>query len=224
MDEESVLELVKSWGYRPLTKPHPDSLGYGRLLVAIRKQPTEQHFDPQRLHLRLRDEHGLAKWRTLSWLSPLEGSGHVCPCLITLHDRSDKRVYFFTFGGTLEATPGADKTVYELRSPAPILELTGRDETVQDQLASETGELLGEIEVQWKADEKGFSRRLAQVDPAQFYLATLQSLPHRYEHTHALEDTYHELHDALCREREWLAEKGQWPTQSAALEDLLAPA
>jgi hypothetical protein len=224
MSEKSVLELAKNWGYQPLARSHPDSLGYGRLLVAIRKQPTGRHFDPWRMHVRIRDQYGLSRWITSSWLSPLEGSSHVCPGLITLHDRSDKQVYFFAFGGTLEATRGADEVVYELRSPAPILELTGHDETVQDQLASETDVLLGEIEVRWGTDEKGFSRRLAQVDPIQFYLATLQSLPRRYEHAHALEGTYHELHNALCREREWLDEKGQWPVKPTAIEDLLAPA
>jgi hypothetical protein len=223
MSEQSVLELVKDWGYYPFARPHPDSLGYGRLLVAIRRQPTGRHFDPQKLHLRLRDEYGLAKWSTLSWLSPLKGSGHACPGLVTLHDRSGKQVYFFTFGGALEATPGADEMVYELRSPAPILELTSHDETVQDQVASETEELLGEIEVKWGEDEKGFSRRLAEVDPLQFYRAALQSLLYRYEHVHTLEQVYHELHDAICREREWFSEKGQWPAKPSALEHLLAP-
>jgi hypothetical protein len=225
MDEQSVLELMKDWGYYLLAKPYPDSLGYGRLLVAIRKQPTGEHFDPQRIELHLRDEYGLAVRRILSWLSPLESIAHACPGLITLHDRSDKQVYFFSFGGTLEETPGVDEMVYELRSPAPVLRLTGLDdEAVQDQLASETEELLGEIEVKWGTDEGGFSRRLATVDPLWFYRAVLQSLLRRYERAQPLDRVYHDLHDALCREREWLAEKGQWSAQSSTLEDLLAPA
>jgi len=222
MSEKSVLELVKDWGYQLLAKPHPDSLGYGRLLVAILKQPTGRHFDPHSLHLRLRDEYGLVKLRTLSWLAPLEGSGHACPGLITLHDRSNKQVNFFSFGGTLEETLKEGEMVYELRSPAPILELAGRDETVQDQLASETEELLGEIEVKWGADEKGFSRRLAAADPLQFYLAVLQSLLRRYEQAHSLERAYHKLHEALSRERDWFSEKGQWPAKPPTLEELLA--
>jgi hypothetical protein len=37
MSEQSVLELMKNWGYYQLAKPHPDSPGYSGLLVAIRK-------------------------------------------------------------------------------------------------------------------------------------------------------------------------------------------
>jgi hypothetical protein len=163
MDKQSVLELMKDWGYYPLAKPHPDSPGYSGLLVAIRKEPTSKHFDVQMLRLRLRDEHGRAKSRAFIWLSPLEGTGHVCPGAVTLEDRSGKQVDFFTFGGALETTSGPGEIVYSLRSPAPVLELTTPEETVPDQLAIETEELLGRIGVKWGEDEEGFNQRLAEV-------------------------------------------------------------
>jgi hypothetical protein len=223
MSERSVLELMKDWGYYPLAKPHPGSPGYSGLLVAIRKEPTGKHFDPQSLHLHLRDEYGGARWRTLSWLSPLEGAGHVCPGVITLHSQSGKQVEFFAFGGSLEMTSGVGEMVYSLRSPAPVLELTAQEETVSDQLAAETEELLGRIEVKWGKDEKGFNRRLARVDALQFYLATLASILHHYEQVHVLEQAHHDLFAALRREREWLVEEALWPAKPSALEDLLAP-
>jgi hypothetical protein len=223
MSGGSVLELMKDWGYYPMAKPHPDSPGYEGLLVAIRREPTGTHFDPQAMHLRLRDEYGLASWRTLSWLSPFESSGRVCPGMVTLHDWSDKRVYFFTFGGSLEPTPGVDVMVYELRSPAPVLEFSGRDETVPHQLGSEMEELLGEIEITWGADEKGFSRRLAETEPLDFYLSTLRSILQRCEHNYAMEEVYHDLHDALQREKKRLVENGQWRVEPPLLESLLAP-
>ena len=83
--------------------------------------------------------------------------------------------------------------------------------------------MLGEIEVRWGADEKGFSRRLATVEPFQFYLATLQSLLHRFEHARALEEAYHALYDALRRERNWLESKHQWPAKPPTIEELFAP-
>ena len=223
MNEQRVVELIKNWGYYTLPKPHPDSLGHSGLLVAIRKESTGKHFDPQTLHLRLRDEYSGVRWRALSWLSPLEGPGHVCPGIVTLQDRSGKQVEFFTFGGSLEVTLEPEKMVYSLRSPAPVLELTAPKETVPDQLAAETEELLGRIEVKWGTDEKGFSQRLAEVDSLQFYLATLGSILHHYEQAHILEETYHELFAALQREREWLVEKHLWPAKPSVLEDLLAP-
>jgi hypothetical protein len=221
--EQSVLELMKGRGYYPLAKPHPESPGYSGILVAIREEPTGRHFAPQTLHLRLRDEHGGAGWRTLSWWSPLEGGVHACPGMITLQDRSGKQVEFFAFGGSLEVTPGPGEMIYSLHSPAPVLELTIPEETVSDQLAAETEELLGRIEVKWGKDEKGFSQRLAEVDALQFYLSALASIINHYEQVHILQKAYHELFAALRREREWLVEKHLWPAKPLALEDLLAP-
>jgi hypothetical protein len=223
LSEQSHLELMKDWGYYPLAGPHPDSPGYGGLLVAIRKEPTGKHFDAQTLHLRLRDEYGQASWRTLSWLSSLEDIAHVCPGMITLQDRSGKQVEFFAFGGSLEMTSGVEEMIYSLRSPAPVLELTAHEETASDQLAAETEELLAKIEVKWGKDEKGFNRRLAEVDALQFYLSTLASILHRYEQVHILETAHHDLFTTLRREREWLVEKHLWPDKPLALEDLLAP-
>lgn len=101
MDQQSPLELMQNWGYYLLPKSHRDSPGYAGLLVAIRQQPTGEHFDPRRLHLRLRDVKGIVEWRTLDWLTPLEASAHACPGRLILRDRFDKSVEFFTFGGSL---------------------------------------------------------------------------------------------------------------------------
>jgi hypothetical protein len=223
MDEQSVLELMKDWGYYPLAKPHPGSPGYSGLLVAIRKEPTSKHFDVQTLRLRLRDEYGRAKSRALIWLSPLEGTRHVCPGTVTLEDRSGKQVEFFTFGGTLETTSGSGEIVHSLRSPAPVLELTTPEETIPDQLAIETEELLGRIGVKWGEDEEGFNRRLAEVNALQFYVAAVASLLPHFEQAHVLEETHHEFVAMLHREREWLIEKSLWPAKPLTLEDLFAP-
>jgi hypothetical protein len=223
MNEQSVFDLIKDWGYYPLAKSHPDSLGHTGLLVAIRKEPTGKHFDPQTLHLRLRDEYGGAGWKTLSWLSPLEGVGHACPGMITLRDQPGNLVEFFTFGGSLEMTLGPGEMIYSLRSPAPVLEVTAPEETVPDQLAAEVEGLLARIEVKWRKDEKGFNRRLAEVDSLQFYLSALASILNRYEQVHVLEEAHHEFFVALRREKEWLIEKLLWPAKPLALEILLAP-
>jgi len=97
-------------------------------------------------------------------------------------------------------TSRVEEMVYSLRSPAPVLELTAQEETVSDQLAAETEELLGRIEVKWGKDENGFNRRLAKVDALQFYLSTLASILYRYEQGHILEKAHHDLFAALRRE------------------------
>jgi hypothetical protein len=222
MGEQSLLELVKNWGYYLLPKSHLDSPGYTGLLVAIRKQPTGEHFDPQTLHLRLRDETGIARWRTLSWLTPLEGSTRSCPGRVILRDRRGKSVEFFTFGGRLEVTSAPGEMVYSLRSLAPILELTTQSETTFEQLAYETEAAMGEIEAKWQPNEAEFGRRLANVDPFQFYLAALQSILLHYERAQSLERAYHEFHESLFQEKEWLVAEGLWPASLPALETLFA--
>jgi hypothetical protein len=228
MEEQSILHLMENWGYYLLPKSHPDSPGYTGLLVAIRKQPTEKHFDPQAMRLRLRDKHNEATWTTLGLHSPVElpikASLHACPGEVILRDRTDKGVNFFVFGGSLEAVSVPGETVYSLRSPAPILKLTDAPESVPDQLASETEALIGELQVRWGSDERGFARRLAQADPFQFYVATLQAILARNERDHhTLQETFHEFYLALRNEKAWLAERGKWPTPPSRLEELLAP-
>jgi hypothetical protein len=227
MEEQSILHLMENWGYYLLPKSHPDSPGYTGLLVAIRKKPTEKHFDPQTMRLRLRDKHNEAKWTTLGLHSPVElpikASLHACPGEVILRDRTDKRANFFVFGGSLEAVSVPSETVYSLRSPAPILQLTDDPETVPDQLASETQALIGELQVRWGSDEEGFARRLAQVDPLQFYVATLETILAHYEQDHTLQETFHEFYLALRNGKGRLMERGQWPTTPPRLEALLAP-
>jgi hypothetical protein len=228
MEKQSILHLMENWGYYLLPQSHPDSLGYTGLLVAIRKEPTGKHFDPQTMRLRLRDKYEQAKWTTL-WLHspmelPIEASIRVCPGEVILRDRTDKRVDFFVFGGSLEAVSVPGETVYSLRSPAPILRLTDDPESVPDQVASETEALIGELRVRWGSDEEGFARRLAQVDPFQFYLATLQAILARYERDHhVLQDAFHEFYLALRNEKRRLMDGGQWPAILPTLEELLAP-
>lgn len=230
MEERSILQVMEDWGYYLLPKFHPHSPGHTGLLIAIRKEPTGKHFDPQsmRLWLRLlRNKHDEVRWATLWIDSPIElrigGSIHVCPGRVMLRDRTDKRVSFFVFGGSLEAVSVPAETVYSLRSPAPILQITEKLESVPDLLAFEIEELMGELQVQWGLDEEGFARRRAQVDPLQFYLATLNSILARYEHDHTLQETSREFYLALRNEKRWMMERGQWPTLAPELEELLAP-
>jgi hypothetical protein len=227
MEEQSILHLMENWGYFLLPKSHPDSPGYTGLVVAIRKQPTEKHFDPQTMRLRLRDKYGEARWTTL-WLYsprelPIEASIHVCPGEVMLRDRTDKRENFFVFGGLLEAVHVPGETVYSLRSLAPILKLSDDPESVPDQLASETEALIGELQVRWGSDDEGFARRLTQVDPLRFYVATLETILAHYEQDYTLQESFQEFYLALCSEKGWLIERGRWPTTPSRLEELLAP-
>jgi hypothetical protein len=217
-------ELVKDWGYTLLDPLHPDSPGFGGLVVAIRAKPTGKHFDPQVLHLHLCNSKGEAGGMALSWIAPQPASHHLCPGRVFLTDRVDKRVQFFTFGGSLEMTMRPDQVIYTLRSPAPFLELLGQEDKIPDQLAFETESLLSRAMVQWGQDEHGFERCLGEVDPLRFYTAVLHSLLLRHKEVEAMETVYPELDDAFLSEKRWLKAQGLWPAEPLTLEDLLCPA
>jgi len=223
MNEQSIVHRMEHWGYYLLPRSHPHSPGYTGLLVAIRKTPTKAHFDPKSMRLRLRDKDSIASWTTLRVKTPHRGSRHLCPGRVVLRDRMDKQVEFFAFGGSLEAASVPGETVYSLRSPAPILEITNRLESIPDQLASETEVMIGELQARWEANDEEFARRLAQVDPLQFYLASLHSILVRYKQSSTLQRSFPGFYVVLLEETEWLAEAGQWPVAPPRLEELLAP-
>jgi hypothetical protein len=221
LDERTVLKAMEGLGYLMLPQAHRHSPGGSGLLVAIRREPTGRHFDPKTMRLRLRDRQGMAKWWSLSLESPDPDLEHFCPGRATLCDRSDRRVEFYTFGGSLEVIVAEDARVYVLHSTAPVLELVTERETIADQLAAETESLLGRADAQWGYDEYGFNRRLAEIDPLQFYMGTLHHLMEQYEHCEALEEIYHELYGLLQHEKRWLVSQGLWPAKAVAIESLL---
>jgi len=223
MDATRVLHEMEGWGYYLLPRAHLHSPGYTGLRIAIRGTPTKLHFDPESIRLRLRDGPGSANWTTLELGSPDQGTGHVCPGRVIVRDRLDKRIHFFTFGGSLEVAFAPGVIVYSLQSPAPILELTEPEESIPDQLASETEAMMGEVQARWGSNDAGFARRLAQVDPFQFYLGSLHSILLRFGHSRALRESFEALYDALLHEEKWLMQTGQWPAQPLMLEELLAP-
>jgi hypothetical protein len=217
-------ENIGNWGYTFLDAPHPDSLGYSGLIVAIRERPTGQHFDPEAIHLHLCDATGGMRGTTLTWQSPRPASDRVCPCRVILADRFDQRVEFFTFGGSLEMSQRPDEAIYTLRSPAPVLEILGQEGNVPDQLAFETEALLSREAARWGKDDRGFEQRLAEIEPLQLYIAVLHFLLVRHKLIGEMEIVYPDLDDALFCERRWLKAKGLWPGKPPIPSDLLAPA
>lgn len=223
MDESSLLRQVASWGYYLLPRSHPHSPGHPGLLIAIRQTPTEMHFDPETVQLHLCGSDGGSEAVTLTLTSSLPGSSRVCPGMVSLHDRVDKRADFFVFGGSLEASFHPGETVYALRSPAPILAVTEDSRTISGQLACETQAKLAGIQSRWGAYDKAFEQRLAQVDPVELYQASLHSILQRYEKAPALRQSFPGFYTALSHEKQWLAQAQQWPAHPVGLDELLAP-
>jgi hypothetical protein len=223
MNEQSILQQMEHWGYYLLPKSHPESPGYTGLLVAIRETPTGEHFDPESIHLRIIEDNKETDWDTFRLKLLFLKSRHTGPGQVSLRDRTGKRANFFTFGGFLEATSIPGETVYSVRSPAPILDLNESSESVAEQLAFESEALIAEQKARWGSNERGFSQRLAEITPLEFYLAVLHSILQRYEENSALLLSFQQLYEALLGEKEWLVKKDQWPVLLHNLNQLFDP-
>ena len=222
MDEQTIFRMVNTEGYHLLERLHPHCPGYSGLLVAIRKTPTKQHFDPESIGLCLSESHQKVGMVKLVLASPFSGVQQICPGRITLHDRIDKRAYFFVYGGTLEAISRDETTVYSFQSSAPILAISAGLEGVPEQLASETEAILAKMHAKWGLNDQGFMQHLVQIDPLVLYSATIRFIHNTYQKNPALRRSYHALYETLFGEKEWLIEMGKWPTTPPGLEDLLS--
>ncbi|HEY75399.1 MAG TPA: hypothetical protein G4O00_04350 [Thermoflexia bacterium] len=225
-EEQDILQRMEDWGYLALHKPHPGSPGYRQLLVALRKKPTGMHFDPEEIRLWLRDEFGLAEWTALALkplLVPSSEPKRVCPGPVVLVDRKDKRVPFFTFGGSLDVIFGSGEVVCSFQSPAPILRVTEPPQDAAGHLAVEVEALMGEAHAQWGTEDEGYLERLAGVDPSLLYIASINTILSRFEAHPMLQEEDPELYKLVRSEERWLRETGQWPAEPPTLEALLGP-
>lgn len=225
MSNKSVADSIRRmehWGYILTDRPHPDSPGYGRLLVAIRRVPTQEHYDPEAIHLQLCESHGSVVRTSLHLDSPMREPSKVCPGRIELTDRVDKRRGFFCYGGAIDAENVPDETVFDLTSSAPILELTDSlAEETSDQLVSETEALWAKIRVQWGADDSGFMRSLSSLEPLALYAATVMSLWDKYNGSRMLRQTFPEFYAVLRHELAWIETLGMSPGTAKGLDEVL---
>ncbi len=224
MDEEQVAALLKDLGYRLLAPHHRGSPGYSGLLVALRDSPTGHHFDPEAVSAVLRDAEGLAREVLLTRDEIGLPSGHLCPGPVTVSDWRDKRLHFYSYGGRIEMSTVPSGRVVAIHSPAPILEITRGQGSIAEDLASEVRSYVARAAAAWHGAEEGFARRLAGVEPLEFYVAAIHSLLSAHRGSEDLAGVYRELDGVLAAERQWLQEQGRWPAAPPHLDDLLCPA
>jgi hypothetical protein len=223
MSDQQLISQMERWGYQLKPGEPPYAPGHHRLLVAIREFPTEMHYDPESIQLRMGDAGDSVNWTTIRLRFPVYGIKQVGLGRLIIADRVDKRVEFFTYGGELDATYSHDEAVYELRSGAPILEITEDLQSFPDQLAFETEVIVAEAQARWHGNDQAYSRQLAQLEAGPCYLAAVRSILRHYERTLALRETFHMFHAALKKEQEALAGAGLWHDTIPCLEALLEP-
>jgi hypothetical protein len=210
MIDSSLLQLIENWGYYLLPKDHASAPGYPGLLVALREQPTEMHFDPEYIELRFSDQED-SKWTALRLGTPIHGIRRVMAGRILVSDRLEKGVPFFSFGATLTASYGACEVIYAIRSPAPILQIDENNATAANQLSVEAQVLMGRWQAQHGRKE-GISHLMDGLDACTFYQICLQRLMKRYARQPGMRGASHRTYVTLQEECEWLKMSGQWQT------------
>lgn len=216
MIDQSLMQVIAHWGYYLLPKAHPSSPGYSGLLVAIREIPTQRHYDPEAISIRLWDQ-GDAAWTVLKLHSSTLEPRQVMAGRVVLSDRVDKRVQFFTFGGSLEMNAGLRECVYALRSAAPILVVTGFADGIPDLITAETEMLIGKLQIKSGMSDERMARWSPLPDPVRLYHLSLQSILERYQHQSALRQRHHNTYEMLVEEQRWLMSHGQWQLANGAL-------
>ncbi len=227
MNSAEAVELIRRMensGFELLDRPHPRSPGYSELAVAIRRIPTEQHYDPEAIHLSISEGQGYPSHTTLYMESDLGARTRLSPGQVEIADRVNKRLGFFTFGGNIDVAEAPDVTIYTLRSPAPILGLSnGFHDDMADQLASGTEALWARVTVPWGLNDNAFMRRLASIHPLELYAATLESLTASYQESPILRQTFPDFYAMLRRELQWVQSEGGLGAGHMSLEALMAP-
>jgi len=188
------LGFVLRDGSRPGTIPGP------RLLVALRDQPTLEHFDPEEVSY-WAARSGRCQLARIDMATPLPLRRSFAWGRLQVTDRMPVSNQFLSFGGTvLGAAHDEQETVLAFVSRAPIVRWAGHSQGV-DPLADEIGAFFGRlmVPVDYQPDAEA---RIADTDPEALYAAFLQHLGPRLRPGRPLRAAYpvlgrnidHEVH------------------------------
>ena len=167
---------------------------------------------------------GIPVRTTIQRETALAMPGEISPGQIELIDRYDVRRGFFTYGASIDRASTADETIIDIQSPTPILELSGSlDESVGEQLVSETEALWAKARVAWGTDDGGFMRCLGSIQPEMLYASTVLSLWETYQDSRILRQTFPQFYAMLRRELDWVKKFDVTQTAILPINEILSP-
>jgi hypothetical protein len=126
LDLEAAADAIGAWGFlaggRPLGDPRP-----GYLLVALRRRPTLDHFDPELVRFWVREGPHAVRWE-LDRHSPAPWEHELSWGRISIRDRLRVHNDYLTFGGVVTCGRTRDTTVALFLSSAPLLRAGGHSQ------------------------------------------------------------------------------------------------
>ncbi len=206
--------------FYPSTRAHAP--GYHRLDIFIRPDPTERHFDPEKVRLPvLISGDGIEELEiTHPW--PLSADYRLCAGRIFITDRKHKEVEAFTFGGTLQIVSSPALTTCYIESDVPVFQLDGSGtESEGEMLAVEAEVLLAARRAARLADLREYDLHLSALSPLALYCACLATLEPKFSHLHSHDEAHHHLLNFIRAEQKRLEDEGRWPVDEVRVESVL---
>ncbi len=223
--DNTTLGKLDCWGHSCTPYPQHNRLGYAGVLFMLQNTADSNHFfSPTSLHIHTIEPDGHAYWETLRHDTVSLPVHAIYPGKLHLRDKHGEEMVFFSFGAHIDMEKDDDKTIFSIRSKAPILELSLKNKTIANDMADEVEGMLARLEVQWQlhqANTATFSQYIAQTFPPQhLYTTSIYTLLTYYEKEpdfhHSSLDLYHQLE----QEKLVLQENSQWPLIISSFDDL----
>ncbi len=165
-------------GFLLVNGSHPEEPGGAQLLIALRDQPTLEHFDPEMIGLWIA-VGGKGHATTLTRATPTPLDRPFAWGTIRAIDRLDVFNSFLSFGGRVRLEPvDTATTVAIFDSPAPIVRWSGHSQSV-DPLTGEIGAFFARMMIPIDFTP-GAEQRIAGATPIALYAAMLAGLQHRF--------------------------------------------
>ncbi len=175
-------------GFLVINGSSPATPGGAQLIVALRDQPTLEHFDPEIVQ-HWDAQRGKGKIVDVTRATPLPVHRPFSWGTIRATDRLEVYNSFLTFGGDLVADRvDAHQVVCVFRSPAPIVRWTGHSQDV-DPLAGEIGAFFARMMVPVDFTP-GAEERIAALTAVELYAAFLTSVERRRARARHLDPNY----------------------------------
>ncbi len=195
---EGAGRILSGLGFELIEPDRAQADETSHLLVALRPQPTLQHFDPETVDYWITDgARGRAASLDLESRYPLVSD--YAWGRISLTDRLGVKNEFLSFGGALRAQMMADATVLlDFSSHVPILRWSGHSQAT-DPVASEVGAFFARIKVPIDF-VPGAEALVSSAVPRTLYCAFIQHVRERLAQAQALREANRWLADWSARE------------------------
>lgn len=209
-------------GYVYHSSKYSPALGCAAVDVFLTHSPAGRFFDAASAEFKIGDG-GVVKFSKITHPWQSQQQLRVVPGHFSLTDHSGSMVQGYSMGGDLSISSEGDVTVCRLTSSAPIFDLRDDPDAVGRVLVGELESLIARRQAAWGLDDAGFNHRLTQVDPFQFFLASVAEIDDRLKNfqgaapntrLQAVKQTVRKIIDTLKN-------SGDWPASRPVLTDIL---